>query len=292
MPRNSVKPTTKRSSPESTPTASDRHPAQKESSSGRPWVLLPREHGAYAELIFPLLTALALGNISLAQWLLAFAAVAVFLAHESVLVIVGDRGSRAGSLLKGQAKWTSTILLAVAVTTAALGLWQAPAGALRTVFIPLFATALLIPLIISHREKTLAGELLVALIFSTALIPIALAGAVGFETASVASGVWFVVFALQTLTVRAVKAHIKTNTEAARLTHAIVALSLSLAVIAMLLFFNHKPLIAPVAAIFPAALVALACVWLRVHPRHLRTLGWGLVTCDLIALIMLTANMS
>lgn len=254
------------------------------------WALLPKEHGAYAELIFPLITALALGNLRMAQWFLAFAAVAAFLAHESVLVIVGNRGSRARSRLTGQAKWTSTILLLIACTTAALGLWQAPVATLRAMLIPLLLTVLLIPLILSHHEKTLAGELLVALILSSALIPVARAGDVGFETATVAGLVWFAVFSFETLTVRAVKAHIRTDTETGPLAHAIVVLGLSLAVIAFLLAFNRKPLIVPIAAIFPAALAGLACVWLRVHPRHLRTLGWVLVTCDVIALALLTAS--
>jgi hypothetical protein len=46
----------------------------------------------------------------------------------------------------------------------------------------------------------------------------------------------------------------------------------------------------PIAAICPAALIGLACVWLRVHPRHLRTLGWILAASDLIALALLTAS--
>ncbi len=292
MPRDSVEPATRASLPPNTPVMLDSHPAEETSPSGRPRLLLPREHGAYAELLFPLLTALALGNFNMAQWLLAFAAVAVFLAHESLLIIVGDRGSRARSQLMGQAKWTSAVLLAIACTTAAFGLWQAPAATFWAVLIPVCSTVLLIPLIISHREKTLAGEFLVALIFSTALIPIALAGAVVFETATAAAGVWFAVFAIETLTVRAVKAHLKPGMERARLTRAIMIFNLSLAVVAILLFLNREPLFAPIAAIVPAALVALACVWLRVHPRHLRTLGWALVTCDLIALIMLTASLS
>jgi hypothetical protein len=38
--------------------------------------LIPREHGAYVELVFPLATALLLGSFNVAQMLIALATVA------------------------------------------------------------------------------------------------------------------------------------------------------------------------------------------------------------------------
>jgi hypothetical protein len=55
--------------------------------------LLPREHGAYAQLAFPLVTGLGLATPSLPAVALALAAVAFFLANEPVAILLGTRGS-------------------------------------------------------------------------------------------------------------------------------------------------------------------------------------------------------
>jgi len=272
------------------PTRSDRDQGTAEPRSLQPWALLPKEHGAYAELIFPLVTALVLGNRGLAPFLLASAAITTFLAHESFLLILGQRGNRARAQMGTRAAWIVAFLISIAVVTATLGLWYAPVGTLRTALLPLFSIALLVPFILSHREKTLGGEFLVALIFASALIPVARSGGVGIKIAIVASGVWFVIFALQTLSVRAVKAHAKPDTGSNFLAFILVTLSLALVVAGLLLLGMQGLSIIPTAAISPAALAGLACVWLRVHPRHLRTLGWVLVACDLFALALLTAG--
>ena len=50
-------------------------------------MLLPREHGAYGQLLFPRLSALLIGRPAPGAYLLGAAAVAAFLAHESLLVL-------------------------------------------------------------------------------------------------------------------------------------------------------------------------------------------------------------
>jgi len=264
--------------------------APVESPPPKAWILLPREHGAYAELIFPLITALALGNGGIAPILLASAAIAVFLAHESFLVILGQRGNRARAQIGSRASLSVAFVVVITVTAATVGLWHAPADTLQTALLPLISIALLLPLIFSQREKTLVGELLVALIFASTLIPVARSGNVEIKTAAVASGVWLAIFTLQTLSVRAVKAHIKTEGETNFLPLVLVTLSLAVLIAGLLLVRTQDPMILPLAAVSPAAIVGIFCVWLRVHPRHLRTLGWVLVGCDLIALALVTAS--
>jgi len=261
-----------------------------DSLTSKLWVLLPKEHGAYAELIFPLVTALVLGNGGFAPFLLAAAAITAFLAHESFLVILGQRGNRARAQMGYRASLAATFLIFIAVTTATVGLWHSPGDTLRTTLLPLVSIVLLVSLIFMQHEKTLAGELLVALTFASALIPVARSGEVEIQTSTMASGVWFGIFTLQTLTVRAVKANIKTDSGTSFLPFFLVALSLAVLIVGLLLVRAQGPTILPIAAISPVALAALACVWLRVHPRHLRILGWVLVGCDLIALALLTAG--
>jgi hypothetical protein len=258
-------------------------PAEIRQQSAGVRSLLPREHGAYAEVAFPLLTGLALGRLSAAQLLLVFATIAAFLAHEPVLVLVGERGNRARNQLRERSQRAAAVLLALVAVSGGLGWWTAPAGARLAVFLPLSLGALLIPLILSRREKTEVGELLVALTFSSVLIPVALAGGVGLRAAVIASVIWGVIFSLGTLTVRAVIARVKKSTNPGRPSYAIIALSLAAIGAAFLLSMtNTLPMLAA-AAVLPSALISLSCSLFEVHPRNLRAMGWSMVTSNLIA---------
>ncbi|PYR50160.1 MAG: hypothetical protein DMF89_10175, partial [Acidobacteria bacterium] len=57
--------------------------------------MFPREHGAYGQLLFPLITALAIGHPGAAALCLSASAVCAFMAHEPLLVLLGHRGARA-----------------------------------------------------------------------------------------------------------------------------------------------------------------------------------------------------
>ncbi len=272
-------------------TDSEQEQSETGQRPGRGWPLLPREHGAYAEVAFPLLTALALGSPTSAQLLWVLASIAIFLAHEPVLVMAGERGRRSRAELGGRAQLAAACLLAFALATGGLGWWSAPAAARMAVFLPLSLGMLLVALIASHREKTAGGEFLVALTFSSTLIPVALAGGVSLRTAVIASAVWAAVFALGTFTVRAVIASIKKNTYSRWSSHAIIALSLGAIFAAFLLIVTNTLPTLAAAAILPSALVALACGVLKVHPRHLRTMGWSLVASNFFALAALLVGL-
>src|SRR3954452_18893302 len=57
--------------------------------------MFPKEHGAYGQLLFPIVTALAAGRPGTVASLLSIAALCAFLAHEPLLVLLGQRGPRA-----------------------------------------------------------------------------------------------------------------------------------------------------------------------------------------------------
>ncbi len=258
---------------------------------GATWRLLPREHGAYAQIIFPQLTALALGNRSTAQLFWVAASVAVFIAHEPLLVLAGERGRRSHTELSERAQELGTVLSLVALGTGALGWWYAPNAARFSLLIPLACGALLLPLILNHHEKSLPGELLASLTFSTMLIPIALAGGVALGPAVTATVVWFVSFSLGTLMVRATIANAKKNVSSRWPVHASNSLGVAaLIVSSALLVTDALPALA-VAAILPATVITLACNLLGVHPRHLRALGWSLVASNVFALAALVIGL-
>ena len=86
--------------------------------------LLPREHGAYGQITFPLLAALLGAGVSTSGLLMTAATVAGFLGHEPAAVLLGLRGARSKrDLARRATRW-----LGCAVT---LGL-AAGIGALLT----------------------------------------------------------------------------------------------------------------------------------------------------------------
>ncbi len=258
---------------------------------GATWRLLPREHGAYAQIIFPQLTALALGNRSAAQFLWTAACVAVFIAHEPLLVLAGERGRRSHTELSERAQKFATVLSLIAMGSGALGWWYAPNAARFSLLIPLACGGFLLPLILNHYEKSLPGELLVSLTFSTMLIPIALAGDVALGPAVLASVVWIVIFSLGTLMVRATIANAKKNGSSRWSVYASNGLGLAVLLASSTLLVTDAVPALAAAAFLPATVIALAGSLAGIHPRHLRALGWSLVASNVFALAALVIGL-
>jgi hypothetical protein len=218
---------------------------------------------------------------------LAACAIAAFIAHEPVLVLLGERGQRAFAQVKDRAVRAGSAWLAIATITGSAGWWQAPPAARKAVLLPLIFTALLVPAILTRREKTAMGELLIALTFASTLVPVAIAGAVAPVVAVIAGSIWAVIYTLQTFAVRSVRGAAKEQLARRRAFAPVVALS-GVAVVAawVLTATEILPLLAG-AAILPAALFAAACAWLQIHPRHLRKIGWSFAASNFISLACL-----
>ena len=266
--------------------STQRQPAMRQSTA-EGWRLMPREHGAYAQVVFPLLTALALGNGSAAQFYWTAGAVAVFIAHEPLLILAGQRGRRSHADLGENARKLAASLSVAALAAGVLGWWHAPGDARLALALPLGLGLLLLPLILQHREKTLAGELLVSLIFSTMLLPVALAGGVVFRAACAASAVWSAIFMLATIMVRAVIATAKKGPHRRLLVCASIILSLAALVASFMLALSETMPLLLAVAILPPAVITFVCSFIGVHPRRLRVLGWSLVGSNVIALAAL-----
>jgi hypothetical protein len=253
--------------------------------------LLPREHGAYAGIAFPLITALALGAPTAVQLLWIAGCVAVFLAHEPLLIMLGERGRRSHTALGVRARKAVYIFVALAVAAGGLGWWLAPSAARVALILPLALGGLLPRLILTHRERSLPGELLACLTLSSVVIPIALAGGATPRAAIIAGAVWCAVSALATLTVRATIARAKQTVNHRRLTYATIAFS---AAALLASFFLTRANVLPVlaaAAILPVVLLAVAFSIVHVHPRHLRAMGWSLVGSNVFTLIALLVGL-
>ena len=254
-----------------------------QSGGARPrTLLLPREHGAYAELGFILATALALGDFTPAKILLAASLALFFIAHEPLLILLGERGRRRLDQFKQRAFSTAAVLIATAVVLGILGLWQAPAAARFAVLLPLIFGASLGIMIVTRREKSALGENLVALTFAGSVVPLSLAGDAALSTSLTAGALWAAIFILQTFAVREVRVRLK-NPVKGLVVSPIVWTSAAVVLVASLLVVRGTLPFLAFAGLLPTLVTAAACGLLGVSPRRLRIVGWSFVASSLFA---------
>ncbi|MFO0761945.1 MAG: YwiC-like family protein [Byssovorax sp.] len=257
-------------------------PAATAPSTRRPGAgdrsLAPREHGAYGQLGLPLVTALCMGRPGASAVLLAVASLAGFLAHEPLLLVTGQRGSRAAREVGARAYRRLAWLGAIMAIAGGLGFLLAPPAARLAVILPLGLAALLTPFILRKQEKTAAGELIAAAALSSAAVPIAFAAEVPAALVWSAWLSWCLVLGASTLAVRSVIAHARAPLALGRrLVLPILALVAGAAVAA-------SGWLTPPAALgaLPMLGLALGLAAQPPSPRSLKKVGWGLVASSVL----------
>lgn len=248
---------------------------------------LPREHGTYAELAFPLASGLAVGGPSMVGALLGAAAVALFLAYEPGVLLLGFRGERLRAGLGAGARPRLVAWSAVALAAIALALIAASPVVRLWALVPAGFALLALPLALRRQLKTLAGELAVAFALAALHLPVAAAaGARGGALVGPAL-VWAAAFALATVAVHGLKDRFRGRrswTVTGAVTLALVVCVAALALI----------LTTPAARPFGVALLVPGVATLGVaarpvHPKHLKRVGWTLVAADTAALVVMLA---
>lgn len=249
--------------------------------------LWPREHGAYAQLGFPLLTGLIYADGHGGAIGFAVAALALFFAHEPVAVLAGVRGNRLARQLGDTARRRLLALGGTGALGLAAAIGLAPARAWRAAVVPGVLAVLLLPLLGTRALKSLPGEILAAGVFSTSLLPLAMCGETTWRAAGLAAMVWFAAVVPAILSVHAIKVAFKGKREG-RWTVAAAPISAALAgggaaVAALLLPGWGRDLL----AVMPPAAVVVAVGMIRPHPRYLKRVGWTMVAADTAALGLL-----
>lgn len=250
----------------------------------RTW-LLPREHGAYGQLGFPLLSALLLGRPTLGAFSLFGAALATFVVHEPLLVLLGHRGRRAARELGPRARTQFVLLVSLATLLGTLGLLVSPPAARSSVLVPIALAVLVAAAIVKGREKSSAGELAACIALASTALPVAIAAEVTPRRALLAAAVWAAASAVGTFTVRSVIERAKEGS----VRGARVALLLGVAVVtlaAVLSAARLVPALLPLALV-PQALLALIVALRPISPRRLRELGWMLIAASTLTLVAL-----
>ncbi|MGE0444275.1 MAG: YwiC-like family protein [Vicinamibacterales bacterium] len=247
--------------------------------------MLPREHGAYGQLGFPLATALVVAGGSPAGLLIATAAIATFLAHEPAEILLGHRGPRA---LRDQGPRAR--LAFVTFTLAALGAGLGALAALEpsaywSLAVPLIPAILLSACTVTHREKTWYGEVTAAIAFSTVAVPIAVAGG-GTMRQALTIAIPFALFSvLSTLAVRVVILRVRGGGDpvaSSRTSRAVFTLSgLAIVALAALAAASALPWTIPAAAV-PGVLAATIVAAFPPPPAKLKRLGWTLMGASLL----------
>mgnify|MGYP003339875909 CR=1 FL=1 len=250
-------------------------------------MLLPREHGAYAQLLFPLLCALLVGHPRLGAYLLAVAAAGAFLAHESLLVVLGQRGIRATREQGGDARRSLAIFGGTALVAGGAALVVLPAEALVALALPVVLAALVGAAVVAHRERSTGGEALVGLALASMAVPLTLAGEAPRLAAHTIFAVFSAVFVTATVGVRSMIGRVSK----AGGPHPAVAVVVPLGCLVALAWLAVTRQLSPVSpfAALPVCAVALGLTAKPPSPRHLRVVGWTLVTSTALAAVLLVS---
>ena len=242
--------------------------------------MLPREHGAYGQLLFPLATVLAIsrpGGVAIA---LAAAAVCVFLAHEPLLVLLGARGLRAARDERATAWRWITCLGAVAIGLGVFAASRATEPVRLALLMPAALAVVLAAAIFSRRERTIAGEMLSALTLVSICLPVGLAADVPDVILLTCVSVYACCFVCATACVHAVITHARHPPATAMRLVAVAGIACA---IGALIWLATRGTLAPVAPWAATPVCAAAGVLAILPPRatRLRAVGWLLVGSSL-----------
>ncbi|MFW6066782.1 MAG: YwiC-like family protein [Myxococcota bacterium] len=247
--------------------------------------LWPREHGAYMELGFPILSAWILGSPGPASFALGAAAVVAFLAHEPMLVAFGRRGPRRQREQGPAARRRLALLATIALALGGTGLWLAAPAVRWLVLVPVAAGLLSLLLAVAGKERSLIGEIHVALSLSSIALPVATAAGMAPSAAGVLVGVWVAGFSVGTVAARGVLLQKRDRGRGLRLaTWAALVVTAGGAALAASGLLPPATALAPL----PFALVALALAFRPPPPQRMTAIGFGLVGAATATLLTLT----
>jgi len=258
--------------------------------------MVPREHGAYAELLFPIVTVFLGGAPTTSTWLLAIGAIACFLANEPLLVLVGQRGTRIKREESDRAKRALMMFLLVGLGAGIAGLLLATTAVQVAVGVPLILGAGLIMLAIQGLERSMVGEALAASTLSSIAIPLGFSAGLGFTPTLAVALIWLLTSLLGTAVVRLTVARTKAKTDAELSQVRFKRWLLTLACLTVIAVGVGAPYGARVglwvlAAAVPVAVVVLVVTILQPTARRLRLMGWSLVAANICSLILVVTTL-
>jgi hypothetical protein len=248
--------------------------------------LMPREHGAWGQLLAPMLTGLLQGHgVTLVGICFVAAGISAFLSHEPVTVLLGRRGKRSDAPLKRRALMMTLFLLGAGLVAALTALWSAAPLIRHCALLPTFLGTGAAVAVWLDRERELLAELWLSSTLSALSFPVAVACGVPLLIAAGSWIAWTLASAASIPAVRGVIASFKAQSaplsRCVGTLFAIISLGLtaSLDVVPPSLLASTLPML-------------VVSAWLGLsppHPRHLRRVGWTLVGATVLMSLWLIA---
>lgn len=230
--------------------------------------LRPKEHGAYAILAIPIVTAILITGPTVVGLCVAVASIAGFLAHEPLLVSLGHRGARAQRTTPA-AKRRLGVLLTMTVVSGIIAI-VAGTTSVRYALVACGALAIAsFAIAIAGKHRTLGGQLWGVVGLSVPCVPILLAGDIPVRLAMEAWGTWLIGFGSTTMAVRGV---ITSQKRQSRGLHWGVVGGFSLAVAALTCAGFKLPIVT-----LPMIFISWYLLYAPPHAKQLKRVGWTLV---------------
>ena len=239
--------------------------------------LWPREHGAYVQLLAPILAAYVVAP-SFAGALLAIAGFAVFVAFEPFRVLAGLRGTRRRDTERTRARTRLVLLAAVALSGVAAAIVRAP-SILPALALTGVIGAIVIVLAWKRAVTTLVGEAVAASALSGGAAPVLVAGGVSLMDAVITWTVWSIGYATTVIAVHHVLEKHRART--ATLARIIVVAAIA---VASVVAGDARAL-----AITPLALSSMAIVVMSPSARRVRAIGVAFLIASLVSAAALIA---
>jgi hypothetical protein len=165
--------------------------------------LKPKEHGAYAIVIIPMLTALVASDVSIVGFGVVVASLAGFFAHEPLLVSLGHRGQRVRRDAPDAPSRAIGLLLLSVFAGSTVFWFGSPTIRISLAGCLVLAITCLM-FAVARQHRTLGGQLLGVVGLSMPCIPILIAGGMSVQQTVVVWAVWLIGFVSTTLAVRGV----------------------------------------------------------------------------------------
>ena len=254
--------------------------------------MLPREHGAYGQLLFPLVTAVAMGRPTVPAAALIATATAVFLTHEPLLVLSGARGPRAQREDRDRAWRWLWGMLGFAVVAGVLAWWTMPIASRWTFAVPIAGGLVAASWSLRGRERTTAGELAAGIALSLAAFPVGVAAGLSLPVAAGCVAAFVTGTVTATVSVRALIGRFRgvATGPAAPGLAALAGLAIILVSLNALLASEGLIHRGGFWGALPVTLVAVALAFIAPAPKFLRRVGWSLVAATAVASLVLVVS--
>ena len=254
--------------------------------------MLPREHGAYGQLLFPLVTAVAMGRPSVPAAALVATATAVFLTHEPLLVLSGARGLRA-QREDGSRAWRWLLgMLSFALLAGVLTWWTMPAVSRWTLAVPIAGGMVAASWSLRGRERTTAGELAAGIALSLAAFPVGVAAGLSLPVAAGCVAAFITGTVTATVSVRALIGRVRGSAAGGAVPGLAAVAGLAIVLVSLNALLASEGLIhrGGFWGALPVTLVAVALGVIAPAPKFLRQVGWSLVAATAVTSVVLVAS--